>query len=1077
MATRTSFKQQCPSCEAMVPIKDASLVGRKIDCPKCKYRFVVEEPSKSVDDQEDDDLPAKKSDKKKPAAKNGVTAKRPLRDNAVGKAKARRPVPDEDDDDEPPQRRPAAKEAAAGNSTKLYLGLGLGVFGVLLLGITGWLLIASRKPKPTVQAAPAKQAAPTKALDVKVKEKPPAPVADITNLLPNKTDIVLNVPVHRLRSTQIGKAAFETPGAFRSDSLLQRLGIPEADIERVIIAGNFADDSLFFVVRTDKPILPKNVINALGLIPAEDSEKGHEYYVADSSWLGGASSLLKPKKPGSAAAGSRGAARKLLVRILDSQTMVLGGEPPMRDFLAAKEHPKNLYQPKDANKEKEKEKEKKEEENRPRPGGRFRPADRPGEFGGRETPAPAGKEAPSASYLTINPKLKAMMDRMESYQPSLVTLADDLENDQTETAQHLAKKVGLKLPAITIGAAVQMKEDDLNLIISAELNSEKAAVSWRNEVRRNIQGPLLYIAALLGIKRVEFDDLLVGVIGGNVVIDAPPGRGRRGGMAAVGELDANQDPNNAVDVRREREQARKAAEAALSAAAGDPAMIAELIRRLGPDAKFAENIPNRGSAKVSVKQQGKLVTLVIDCSLEAQAFQDMPALFGPIWIMVRGETEGILVGYPYVHGLGKAVKAYVDAHKEFPRGTLDRPADPTSSRVWPPDQRVSWLAELLPYLGQGIVRDKIDATKSWQDPVNFNSSVTLVPEFLNSSSPQDTWRVVYPRLHVPNYIGWDMPRAATHFVGMAGVGLDAAMYTPKDPPEVVKKMGVFGYDRATTFQDITDGLENTILMIQVPPPYQGPWIAGGGSTVRGVPETNSIRPFVSTSYEGRRGTFAIMCDGTVRFIPETISDQNFKAMCTIKGGETVDLELEAPRVKELKADAQASLTTGGGGPRPRRMGGIASDTDPTNGDANAWQMFTSDDWKFAVLFPGKPEQHAQPVKFPQGDINADVFAAARPTAREAYVVMCMNAPAGSANTILDGMDKIPLGGKVSDQHAIDLEGNPGRELTLELAGGMYIRMRVFVARQKVYMVMMTASQPAVTGRTATKFFESFKFLN
>ena len=43
MATKTSFKQQCPSCEAMVPIRDPGLIGRKIDCPKCKYRFVVDD--------------------------------------------------------------------------------------------------------------------------------------------------------------------------------------------------------------------------------------------------------------------------------------------------------------------------------------------------------------------------------------------------------------------------------------------------------------------------------------------------------------------------------------------------------------------------------------------------------------------------------------------------------------------------------------------------------------------------------------------------------------------------------------------------------------------------------------------------------------------------------------------------------------------------------------------------------------------------------------------------------------------------------------------------------------------------
>lgn len=40
------FKQQCPSCEAMVSIKDETLVGKKTECTKCKFRFLVEAPSK-----------------------------------------------------------------------------------------------------------------------------------------------------------------------------------------------------------------------------------------------------------------------------------------------------------------------------------------------------------------------------------------------------------------------------------------------------------------------------------------------------------------------------------------------------------------------------------------------------------------------------------------------------------------------------------------------------------------------------------------------------------------------------------------------------------------------------------------------------------------------------------------------------------------------------------------------------------------------------------------------------------------------------------------------------------------------
>ena len=73
MASTTSFKQQCPSCEAMVPIRDPGLIGRKIDCPKCKYRFVVEKPKgKPKDDDEDEASSDTPAPSKKPKKANGV---------------------------------------------------------------------------------------------------------------------------------------------------------------------------------------------------------------------------------------------------------------------------------------------------------------------------------------------------------------------------------------------------------------------------------------------------------------------------------------------------------------------------------------------------------------------------------------------------------------------------------------------------------------------------------------------------------------------------------------------------------------------------------------------------------------------------------------------------------------------------------------------------------------------------------------------------------------------------------------------------------------------------------------------
>jgi hypothetical protein len=86
----------------------------------------------------------------------------------------------------------------------------------------------------------------------------------------------------------------------------------------------------------------------------------------------------------------------------------------------------------------------------------------------------------------------------------------------------------------------------------------------------------------------------------------------------------------------------------------------------------------------------------------------------------------------------------------------------------------------------------------------------------------------------------------------------------------------------------------------VPATYPTCWLAGGGSTIRGVPETGSCEEFVCTTYKGQKGTFAIMADGKVRFISESVLRNQpdvFRAMCTIAGGEEIeDLDKVAPVV-------------------------------------------------------------------------------------------------------------------------------------------------------------------------------------
>ena len=225
------------------------------------------------------------------------------------------------------------------------------------------------------------------------------------------------------------------------------------------------------------------------------------------------------------------------------------------------------------------------------------------------------------------------------------------------------------------------------------------------------------------------------------------------------------------------------------------------------------------------------------------------------------------------------------------------------------------MTSLLPYLGQNSLYDRVDFAASWRDPSNWLTARTLVPEFLDASYPEASRHVTVPGLGVAP--------ATTHIVGIAGIGLDAADYS-RDDPAFADKRGVFGYDRSATLAEIQKGhgSANTIIMMQIP--HDGltgvsPWMAGGGSTLRGVPEKNSIAPFVlskdktgkAITNNGKRGTYAVMADGSVRFIDASIPDDVLKAMCTVNGpAAKIDLDKSdwAPLIPDPAAPKVAPKT-------------------------------------------------------------------------------------------------------------------------------------------------------------------------
>ncbi|MCI0700410.1 MAG: DUF1559 domain-containing protein [Planctomycetia bacterium] len=204
--------------------------------------------------------------------------------------------------------------------------------------------------------------------------------------------------------------------------------------------------------------------------------------------------------------------------------------------------------------------------------------------------------------------------------------------------------------------------------------------------------------------------------------------------------------------------------------------------------------------------------------------------------------------------------------KVVPAGTILLPNTP-------PDERLSWVPEILPGLDQRKINTeellkRIDRSKPWTADVNQQVARTRLVVLLCPENPP----VVAP----------DEP-AVTSYVGISGIGANSATFSPNDP-----NAGAFRYDTPTPFDRITDGLSQTLLFGETR--TVGPWLRGGPSTVRGLNDSPTAPALIGT--DGQFGGYFpfgahfALCDGSVRvFTPQTTPNV-LLGLATIAGKET-----------------------------------------------------------------------------------------------------------------------------------------------------------------------------------------------
>ncbi|QGJ69258.1 Hypothetical protein PBC10988_9280 [Planctomycetales bacterium 10988] len=192
-----------------------------------------------------------------------------------------------------------------------------------------------------------------------------------------------------------------------------------------------------------------------------------------------------------------------------------------------------------------------------------------------------------------------------------------------------------------------------------------------------------------------------------------------------------------------------------------------------------------------------------------------------------------------------------------------------------PNERLSWIAELLPFIERNDIFVNLDFEKKWNDPKqSIATEKVLIYPFVD------------PYIKYNTYGEFNEP--ITHLIGVSGVGRDAASLNPSDPDA-----GIFLYNHKTTLDSVSkqDGLSTTIL---IAPTFTdvGPWAAGGKPTVRGLEIEKQPYIGYGNQFGGfhKQGNYIIVCfaDQHTKRIPKDIDPKVFRAMFTKNGGEELD---------------------------------------------------------------------------------------------------------------------------------------------------------------------------------------------
>ncbi|MCA9026998.1 MAG: hypothetical protein KDA86_17455 [Planctomycetaceae bacterium] len=245
-----------------------------------------------------------------------------------------------------------------------------------------------------------------------------------------------------------------------------------------------------------------------------------------------------------------------------------------------------------------------------------------------------------------------------------------------------------------------------------------------------------------------------------------------------------------------------------------------------------------------------------------------------------------------LNGIHEQFRSFHEVTGEWPAGTV-------GDASLPEDGRFSWLAQLANRQNPNGIQPRWN--HRWNDSENDRFVRQRQDSFLNPAIPQKVGKDGYP---------------ASHFAGVTGVGPDAASLPTGHP-----RAGMFGTNRVTTLDNVSDGLGNTMLVAGVEGDL-GSWAAAGRSTMRGFTEEPFVRGPDGFGTGQADGMFVLMADGSTRFLSAKTDPTVLRRLASAADG----LPLDAAVAGDLGVNNEAPLEMSDAAePAPARIEDIVAE--------------------------------------------------------------------------------------------------------------------------------------------------------